>query len=40
VHLFERYNIVNQQDLREAARKMGTISGTIGHAGTVAGEKG
>ena len=36
--VFERYNIVSEQDLRDAAKKMGTISGTSGRTGSADGE--
>jgi len=32
--VFERYNIVSEQDLRDAAKRMGTISGTTDRTGT------
>ena len=36
--VFERYDIVSEQDLRDAAKKMGTILGTAGRIGSADGE--
>jgi integrase len=35
----ERYNIVSEQDLRDAAEKMGTVSGTNGRPGLADSER-
>jgi hypothetical protein len=37
--VFERYNIVSEQDLRDAAQKMGTVSGTNGRTSLAGGER-